>query len=665
MIGQYRTLAELGRGGMGRVLLGGGPDGRLVAVKLVGEEFADDQRFRVRFRREVSASRKVAGAYTAAVIDADPDAPTPWLASVYVPGPSLREAIGAAGVLAEEPALRLTAGLASALVEVHRAGLIHRDLKPSNVLLTDDGLRVIDFGIARAGETEEGTQVTRTGALVGTPGFMSPEQALGRPLTPASDVFSLGSVVVCACLGRGPFNAGSTPKTLHNVINAAPALDALPRRVRDVVAACLAKDPADRPTPERVLEAVGELVPASRPWPVAVHDLITAQHAEVDRLLSGPQHGGPGPGDMATVANTMTDPVAPPAPSRRRVLQLAGGGALLGMAAIGGAVAWTAQGEDPPAKKRGRATTVRKPVAELSGHAGTVATVRFTPIGDLLATTCDDGKLRLWDVASRRLSGEPITVSSKSFRSAVFDRVGDQVATASEDGVKLWDVKTRRQVGKTLTVRLMEVIDSPGPVFDVAYSPDGKTLGAMGTSIMQLWEADSGKPIGRLNFGSPRLLAPVAFSGDGRSLAVPNDQHVEVWDVASHKAVGQSLLGHTAALACVVFSPDGRTLATGGWDTTVRLWDVPERRPIGQPLRGHSHVIQGLAFSSDGRTLASASNDGTVRLWDVAAQKPLGQPISGTAKSYTGVAFGREDRMLATGGAKAAWLWDISDLIRR
>lgn len=175
--GPYRLLAELGSGGMGRVLLGAGPDGRLVAVKQVHARFADDDGFRARFRREVAASRKVSGAYTAAVMDADAEAPTPWLASVFVAGPSLGAAVEALGTLPEETVRRLAAGLVTALAEIHRAGLIHRDLKPDNVLLAEGGVRVIDFGIARAAERGTDTRLTQTGWMIGSPASMSPEQA--------------------------------------------------------------------------------------------------------------------------------------------------------------------------------------------------------------------------------------------------------------------------------------------------------------------------------------------------------------------------------------------------------------------------------------------------------------------------------------------------------
>jgi hypothetical protein len=284
--GRYRLVAAVGEGAMGRVLLGVGPDGRLAAVKRVHRGFAHDPGFRERFRREVDVSRLVSGAYTAAVMDADPDAATPWLASVFVAGPSLQEAVDATGPLPQAALRRLAAGLASALAGIHRAGLVHRDLKPGNVLLAGDGPRVIDFGIARA--AEGGTDLTHTGAIIGSPAFMSPEQAEGRPLTPASDVFSLGALLVLAATGRSPFAGASAPQSLYNVVHTHPDLRALPPDVRALAEPCLAKDPDRRPSPARILEFLGPLPPVQRPWPPAVHALIEQRQAEVRAALAKP-----------------------------------------------------------------------------------------------------------------------------------------------------------------------------------------------------------------------------------------------------------------------------------------------------------------------------------------------------------------------------------------
>ncbi|SEC81454.1 Serine/threonine protein kinase [Amycolatopsis tolypomycina] len=300
--GKYRLVAALGEGGMGRVLLGVAPDGRLVALKQVHAEFARDAHFRSRFRQEVLASQRVSGAFTAAVMDADADAETPWLASVFVTGPSLKEAVEATGPLPAEAVRRLAVGLATALIEIHRVGLIHRDLKPGNVLLTADGPRVIDFGIARA--TEGGADLTGTGGIVGSPAFMSPEQAESRPLTPASDVFSLGGVLVMAATGRGPFTGSTTAQLLYNVVHASPDLTGLPPEIRTLVEPCLAKDPARRPAPQRILDFLGPVTPGTRPWPDPVHRLIDAQDTAVRTALSWP---APAP-----------LPIPPPAPPRRR-----------------------------------------------------------------------------------------------------------------------------------------------------------------------------------------------------------------------------------------------------------------------------------------------------------------------------------------------------------
>ncbi|MFE5585803.1 serine/threonine-protein kinase [Kitasatospora sp. NPDC056531] len=350
-VGPFRVLAVLGQGGMGRVLLGVSPDGRTAAVKQVHAEFAEDDGFRVRFRREVEASRRVSGAYTAAVIAADPEAGTPWLASQFVPGPALNEALAAAGALPEEAVRRLAAGLAQALVDVHGAGLIHRDLKPSNVLLAEDGVRVIDFGIARAAEGQD-TKLTRTGAMIGSPGYMSPEQVGGRELTPASDVFSLGATLVVACTGRPAFTGESLPRILFNVLHAEPELSGVPEGLRPLVAACLAKDPAARPAPQQVLAAVGRIAPSTRPWPEAVHGLLAAQRAEVARLLgaAAPAAGESGYSPAAveslpTVAADAapTEPQPAPVPRRRRGRRIAlvVGAVVLALAAVAGGLVAT------------------------------------------------------------------------------------------------------------------------------------------------------------------------------------------------------------------------------------------------------------------------------------------------------------------------------------
>src|SRR5690242_6138135 len=257
VVGPYRLLGRLGSGGMGRVYLGRSAGGRTVAVKIVHPHFALDEEFRARFRREVEAARRVGGAWTAPVLDADPEASVPWVATGYAAGPSLAAAVADAGGPLPAHSVRvLGAGLAEALTAVHALGLVHRDVKPSNVLLTLDGPLLIDFGIARA--TDGTASLTSTGVSVGSPGYMSPEQILGKGVTGAADVFSLGAVLVYAATGESPFPGDSSAALLYKVVHEEPRLGSLDGELRELVAACLAKDPAGRPTPR---EVAGRLAP--------------------------------------------------------------------------------------------------------------------------------------------------------------------------------------------------------------------------------------------------------------------------------------------------------------------------------------------------------------------------------------------------------------------
>lgn len=293
-IGAYRLLGRLGAGGMGRVYLGRSAGGRTVAVKIVHPHFASDPEFRARFRREVGAARRVGGEWTAPVLDADPDAPVPWVATGYVAGPSLDRALAAHGPLPGTSVRAVGAGLARALVAVHALGLVHRDVKPSNVMLTLDGPRLIDFGIARA--TDGTASLTSTGVSVGSPGYMAPEQILGRGVTGAADVFSLGAVLAFAATGRPPFCGEHSATLLYKVVHEPPELDGIPAgELRELVAACLAKAPGDRPAPEAVAAAFGGALgaPGRLPAPL-VEEASRAAVALLD-LDTGPSDSAAGP----------------------------------------------------------------------------------------------------------------------------------------------------------------------------------------------------------------------------------------------------------------------------------------------------------------------------------------------------------------------------------
>jgi len=285
-VGKYRLLGELGSGGMGRVYLAAGPDGRLVALKHILDRYRADPEFRARFSHEVAASRQVAGPYTAAVIDADTEADVPWLVSEFVWGPTLRAAVAAVGPLPEQAVLRLASGLASALIAIHGADMVHRDLRPENVLLADDGPKVLDFGIARALDNPNVSGLTQTGGVIGAPGFMSPEQAEGSEVTATSDLFSLGCVLYVAATGRNPFEATGIPQTLFKIVYSEPDLSDLTPTVRSIVEPCLNKTAADRPTPQDILNLIGQLPISDRPWPTGVYALTQAQRTEISDAVS-------------------------------------------------------------------------------------------------------------------------------------------------------------------------------------------------------------------------------------------------------------------------------------------------------------------------------------------------------------------------------------------
>ncbi|MFE1364447.1 ABC transporter substrate-binding protein [Streptomyces anulatus] len=268
-VGPYRTLVRLGAGGMGVVYLARSAGGTLAAVKVIRAEHAEDPGFRARFRREAEAAARITGPWVVPVLGADTEDREPWLATAFVPGPSLAEVVGVGGALPTTTVRALGSRLADALVAVHEAGLIHRDVKPGNVLLALDGPRLIDFGIARH---EGATALTTTGAVIGTPGYLAPEQASAGPLGPPCDVFSLGCVLVYAATGRRPFGDGGGAGALFRTIHEEPDLTGVEPGLAPLITACLAKDPAARPTASRVRDALTAKAPGGSGGPGRVRD---------------------------------------------------------------------------------------------------------------------------------------------------------------------------------------------------------------------------------------------------------------------------------------------------------------------------------------------------------------------------------------------------------
>ncbi|MFI6278136.1 serine/threonine-protein kinase [Streptomyces sp. NPDC050988] len=320
--GQYRLESRLGSGGMGVVHLARSTSGLRLAVKVVHAEFAKDPEFRGRFRQEVAAARRVSGAFTAPVVDADPEAERPWMATLFIPGLTLAEHVKRNGSLSSAQLRQVMAGLAEGLRDIHRAGVVHRDLKPSNVLLADDGPKVIDFGISRPSDSELRTE---TGKLIGTPPFMAPEQfRRPREVGPAADIFALGSVLVHAATGRGPFDSDSPYIVAYQVVHDEPDLTGVPDDLAQLVGRCLAKEPDERPTPDELmaeLRLVSSLydtqafIPAQRTSDPGAEteaetqaaseaaseaEAVAASEAEVDVEVVSGNEPAPRPGDGPT-----------------------------------------------------------------------------------------------------------------------------------------------------------------------------------------------------------------------------------------------------------------------------------------------------------------------------------------------------------------------------
>ncbi|MFD7452874.1 protein kinase [Kitasatospora sp. NPDC059827] len=366
-VGGHRLYARLGAGGMGRVYLAYTPGGRPVALKVVRPELAGDPDFRARFAQEVASARLIHGLFTAQLVDAGPDAATPWLATTYVPGPSLQQVVQRFGPLPERTVLLLMAGIAEALQAIHASGVVHRDLKPGNVLIAADGPRVIDFGIARAADA---VALTGTGLQIGSPAYMAPEQAMGQSATAATDVWALGALAVHVAAGAPPFGDGPHPATLYRTVHEEPDLDRVPEGLRDLLRRCLAKRPEDRPTTAEVIAAaaghpaVGGQLRFGEDW---LPQPLTSQITRHTELPQTPAEAAGTGGTGLNAAPTMLAPAAIPAPTPTPTVLATAAPAVPTASAASAAPRSTAR----PKRMRGRTALVAV-VALAVGAAATV-----------------------------------------------------------------------------------------------------------------------------------------------------------------------------------------------------------------------------------------------------------------------------------------------------
>ncbi|MFD8141874.1 WD40 repeat domain-containing serine/threonine protein kinase [Streptomyces sp. NPDC059708] len=669
-VGPYRLEGRLGAGGMGQVFLGTSASGRRVAVKLIRPELAGSARFRERFAREAAAARQVGGFHTAQVVDADPTAQPPWLATAFVPGPTLQRLVDADGPRDPETVLRLGAGIAEGLAAIHRCGLVHRDLKPGNVIVAEDGPRIIDFGIA----LEPGADgPTRAGSVIGTYAYMSPEQVRGEALSPAGDVFAFGSVLVFAATGRSPFDATTVPAIVHRVVTEPPRLGGLAAPLRELVEACLAKDPARRPGMDEVLARLSVTGPGRGPntapgtppgtppgtfgtaqgafgaappgvfgtAPDAFEPARSPVEATPDAPAPGPFAAAPGPVEAAPgesfhalptqPAEVPAGPPAPPGTPTAPALPKAGAGSvsrrtllLGGIGAAAAAVAvpayllrdsWPGSASQPDRTR---------PEARLEGHPQSLKCLAFSPDGRTLAAAGSAGELWLWDTVTRRpitkFGGEPPRANG-----LVFTPDGRTLVGSCDDGtLRRWDVRSRSPL-PALTG--FEPYSLPTP-YSLAVSPDGAVLAAAGAGTLQLFDLASGRRLKKLEAGEP---SGVVFTPDGKGVATASRQRVLLWDVAGGEQP-RAFTDDSVAFRFnrVLISPDGKTI--GGAGPGVHLWDRETGRPtatLTSPHRrleeaayrpGHPMIAGGgfgLGPGDDVNDKALAATGGTITLWDL------------------------------------------------
>ncbi|MGW1285995.1 protein kinase domain-containing protein [Streptomyces sp. NPDC002586] len=566
-VGHYRLQSRLGSGGMGVVHLARSTSGMKLAVKVVHAEFARDPEFRGRFRQEVAAARKVSGAFTAPVVDADPDAERPWMATLFIPGPTLSDEVKRNGSMAPAQLRRLMAGLAEALRDIHRVGVVHRDLKPSNVLLAEDGPKVIDFGISRPKDSELRTE---TGKLIGTPPFMAPEQfRRPREVGPAADIFALGSVMVHAATGRGPFDSDSPYVVAYQVVHDEPDLTGVPEDLVALVERCLAKEPDDRPTPDELMRELRSVA--------ASYDTQAFIPAQRSSEEPGPGSGpGSGSGSRSGAGSGSGDEPAsrsragrPESPVGRRVGRKAAvSAAALGLVVAAALAAVQLTGSDGPTpagttphtKAAVFTSWQAKPVPEGAGMpqcaygAGRLLCARS---GAVFALSPADGRL-LWHhpVAAGPVSGPPVLTGSLvqlgtdgGTRLQAFD-----LRSGAEAGKRpLPHGATGRYAGRTALVT----------------GADGTVAGVDSTSGRTKWSYQlrgSGTPF-LASFGGDPLVYATSTSLDGTRthvIAVDPDGGAVRWD-ASLNGVLEPVGSHGGSLA--LLSVD-RT--TGETDSVVR-----------------------------------------------------------------------------------------------
>jgi WD40 repeat protein len=720
-VGRYRLLGRLGEGGMGRVYLGVSPGGRKVAIKVVHYRFANNQEFRRRFAREVAAARRVGGFHTAPVVDAAPDANPPWMATAYIAGPSLADAIAQRGPLDEAEVRELGAALAEGLMAIHDCGIIHRDLKPANVILADDGPRIIDFGIAKAADA---SAITAPHAFIGTPAYMSPEQLNAQDLTPLSDVFALGTVLAYAATGHDAFEGPVIPAVMNHILNDPPNLDSLAEGLRDIISACLDKDPRNRPSPDDLLARFSP--PDVSPPDVASDPARQGEQEEQDlppratgngpETETAPRQAAPAePVPQETESRVVLAPEArpearPEAPARGRryrgywrlaipvaaVAATAGGitalilllpgshlaqGPTTGPTATqhpttSGPTTGKTSASTPPAS-RSAATFVKATAtlaATMKNHPpGDDDSAAFDPKSKILAvggTVYDssanpvEGRTFLWNTATKKVTAILIDPGGSGVNSVAFAPNGTTLATADSNGnTYLWNIAT-----KSMIATLPD--PTSGGASSVAFAPNGTTL-ATGdrNGITYLWNTATKTITATFHAPNGGLVISVAFAPGGTTLATgtvteKRTGSTYLWSTTTKKITGILHDPASGGADALAFAPNGTTLAVGDGNGSAYLWNTATKTITATLNDPSAFEVEAVAFAPDGTTLAAGDFYGYTNLWNTTTDR-ITATFHSPSISVEWVAFSANGLTLATGAShynfnSSTYLWHIT-----